>query len=118
MEVWEIDFEWLRVRHFIKDNLGAAQMPDLKGILFLIGLQEYGKWNNTREFSKEEKQDLMHVAVCCLLEKEGYYEYKGRDQDGWPHWDEGAPFKVKGSKEQEQILKKKIIEYFNEQYFN
>ena len=111
---WQLDFEWLRIRHLVKDSMGSKDLPDLKVILFLIGVQELGVFESGRKFSKEEKQDLMHIAACSLLEDDGYYKFRGRDQDGWPHWDVERPFSVKGVKEQENILKKKIIKYFDQ----
>ena len=42
-----------------------GKKPDLEAILFLIGMQEYGQLKD--KFTKEQKQDLMHVAVCLLL---------------------------------------------------
>lgn len=112
-EEWEFDFLWLKTRHYIKDSLNSSSLPDLQAILFLIGLQEFGNWIEKRSFSKEEKQDLMHIAVCSLLESEGYYEFVGRDQDGWPHYNNVKPFSMKGVNNQENLLKNKIIEYFN-----
>lgn len=112
MEEWELDFYWLQLRHKLKDVVKSEDMPDIKSILFLIGVQEYGRVK--KEFSKEEKQDLMHIAACSLLENEGYYVFAGRDEEGWPHWDPGKPFKVKGVKEQEAILKRNIINYFKD----
>lgn len=110
MEDWEIDFKWLEVKHKIKNSTQSDTLPDLRTILFLIGVQELGRVKDS--FSKEEKQDLMHVAACSLLEKEGYYTFAGRDEDGWPHFEIGKPFKIKGVAEQEKILKKNIINYF------
>ena len=112
MEDWEFDFEWLQVRHLVKDKFKREALPNLNGILFLIGVQELGRWKTN--FTKEEKQDLMHIAVCRLLSYEGYYEFKGRDADGWPHWETLKPFRMKGVKEQEQLLKEKVIQYFKE----
>lgn len=111
MEPWELDFEWLRIRHQIKGQFGKTELPDLRSILFLIGIQECGFIKEA--YTKEEKQDLMHVAVCSLMEGEGYYKYIGRDEDGWPHFDTLKAFTVKGVKKQEELLKKSIIEYFN-----
>ena len=54
------------------------------GHIFLIGIQEIG--NITNKFSKEQKQDLMHVAVCSLLSQSGYYKLEGYDDEGWPHF--------------------------------
>jgi len=114
VEEWEIDFHFLKVRHYIKDKLGVKELPDMRSILFLVGVQELG--SGPRSFSKEEKQDLMHIAACTLLEEDGYYDFKGRDEDGWPHWSIGIPFKTKGVKEQEHLLKSKIISYFKEAF--
>ncbi len=110
MEEWEYDFEWLRVRHIVKKTTRRDALPDLNGILLLIGVQELGRVQQA--FTKEEKQDLMHVAVCRLLSTDGYYSFIGRDEDGWPHYEVVKPLQVKGVKEQEQLLKIKAIEYF------
>lgn len=112
MEDWEFDFEWLRVRHYVKDSFGKDQLPDLNAILFLIGIQELGRWQES--FTKEEKQDLMHIAVCRLLSYEGYYEFVGRDADGWPHYELVQKVPGKNLAEQERMLKEKVIWYFRE----
>jgi hypothetical protein len=111
-ENWELDFEWLRVRHYIKDSFRRDDLPDLNAILFLIGMQELGRWK--AQFTKEEKQDLMHIAVCRLLSYEGYYTFAGRDADGWPHYDLVKPLSNKNLKDQELLLKTGIIRYFRE----
>ncbi|MCI5080434.1 MAG: hypothetical protein MRY78_02010 [Saprospiraceae bacterium] len=111
-ETWELDFEWLRVRHLVKKRFGKDQLPDLNAILFLIGIQELGRWQT--EFSKEEKQDLMHIAVCRLLSYEGYYTFRGRDADGWPHWEQVKKVPARGLEDQEAMLKEKVIAYFKE----
>ncbi len=110
MQVWEYEFEWLRIRHQIKESMNRDTLPDLNAILFLIGIQELGFVKE--KFSKEEKQDLMHIAICHLLSDDGYFEFEGRDADGWPHWKVVRPVELKGVKEQEQILQEKIIKYF------
>jgi hypothetical protein len=112
MEEWEFDYEWLRVRHLVKKSMNKDQLPDTNAILFLIGVQELGRWD--KAFTKEEKQDLMHIAVCRLLSDEGYYKFAGRDADGWPHYEMIKPVKLKGVKEQERMLQERIIGYFKE----
>lgn len=111
MEDWELDFAWLKVRHKVKDVLGQDQLPKLNAILIIIGIQELGKTKTT--FTKEEKQDLMHIATCSLLAQEGYYAFEGLDEDGWPHYKSLKPFTTKGVQSQEVVLKKLIIQYFN-----
>ena len=64
------------------------------------------------KFSKEEKQDLMHVAICTLLEPDGYFKFKGRDADGWPHFDAIKPVGIEGVQNQEELIKVKVNEYF------
>lgn len=115
MEVWELEFEWLRIRHFVKNRIGKEELPDLNVILIMIGIQELGTIKPGR-LSKEEKTDLMHVASCRLLSQDGYYEFHGIDQDNWPHFNMVKPFRLKGVKEQEQYLKEKIIQYFKTEF--
>jgi len=112
MEDWELDFEWLKVRHFVKDVFKKETLPDLNAVLFLIGIQELGRWQAS--FSKEEKQDLMHIAVCKLLSYDGFFEFVGRDADGWPHWKALKPAAIRGVEEQETLLKSRAIRYFKE----
>ncbi len=110
MEDWQRDFEWLRVRHAIKKMFGKPELPEMDAILFLIGLQEYGR--PKPDFTKEEKQDLMHIAVCSLFEQDGYYEFVGRDEDGWPHYEQRMNIDISGLFSQESALKDRIIKYF------
>ena len=110
MEDWQLEFEWLRVRHWVKDRFGKKELPDLNAVLFAIGMQEVGKAQP--KYSKEEKQDLMHVAICHLLEEEGYFQFEGLDADGWPHWKSLVPVDIKGVAAQEILLRRKVVEYF------
>lgn len=112
MEEWQLEFEWLRVRHFVKDAFKKDKLPDLQTVLFLIGIQELGRFPE-KTFTKEEKQDLMHIAVCTLLEGD-FYEFEGRDQDGWPHFRNIKNFEIKGIEHQEVFLKERIIKYFGD----
>jgi hypothetical protein len=114
MEEWQLDFEWLRIRHFVKDKLKQDKLPDLNAILLLIGIQETNIVLPT--YSKEEKQDLMHVAVCSLLAQDGYFELEGRDQDGWPHFIQIKSVETQGEQEQETLLKTLAIRYFSTYY--
>lgn len=115
MEDWNLDFEWLRVRHSVQEMLGRTNLPNMNAILFLIGMQELGHLKG--EFTKEEKQDLMHIAVCRLLSYDGYYEFEGRDADGWPHYKVAKPVQLEGVKAQGRLLQEKVIQYFNENVY-
>lgn len=112
MENWELDFEWLRVQHIVKETMQRDKLPDLQSILFLVGVQELGWLQKT--FSKEEKQDLLHVAVCKLLSYDGCYEFVGRDEDGWPHYKQVLEHPSGSIDDQEILLKMHLITYFRE----
>ena len=84
--------------------------PDVETVLFLIGIQELG--DIQKKFSKEQKQDLMHVAVCTVLTPSGYYELSHVDEDGWPHFNQLKPMPEMLPHEQEAFLKDHILLYF------
>ena len=86
--------------------------PDVETILFLIGVQELGK--PEQKFTKEQKQDLMHIATCSLLSQSGYYELEGVDEEGWPHFKQLKPLPVMNLMEQESFLKDHILLYFDQ----
>jgi len=102
--------KWLELRQKLKNQFGKA--PDMNAILLLIGIRELGKIQN--KFSKEEKQDLMHIATCSVLSRSGYYALEGTDQDGWPHWTPLKKLPVMNLTEQEDFLKDHILRYFEE----
>ena len=110
MEDWEQDFAYQRVRHLIQQRFNRPALPDLNALLFLIGVQELGRWQT--DFTKEEKQDLMHIAVCRLLEQDGHYRFVGRDADGWPHYDLVSKVPPADLRGQEALLKRRIVAYF------
>jgi hypothetical protein len=102
------DRKWISVKALMQDKFGKA--PDMEAILFLIGINEVG-FDVNRQFKKEEKQDLMHVAVCTLLSTDGYFEYKGHDAEGWPHFERKLDFPAVSTADQEHYLQEKVIEY-------
>jgi hypothetical protein len=85
---------------------------DLQGLLFIIGVQELGK--GKVKLSKNEKLDVMHIAICTLLAPYGYYEYEGLDKDGWPHWKTNEKLPPLKPAQQQTIMKQAMIEYFKE----
>lgn len=87
-----------------------GKKPSLDSLLFLIGVQELGKGPGS--FSKEQKQDLMHIAVCKLLSQDGYYRLDGIDSDGWPIWNTVKKLPFLNLKDQEAFLKLLVIQYF------
>ena len=109
----DLQVRWLKLRIKLKERFGIK--PDMDGILFLIGIQELG--SGKQEFSKEEKQDLMHIAVCTLLSQSGYYILEGNDEQGWPHFKLLKPLPGFSFIEQENFLKDHILLYFQTNNF-
>jgi len=67
----EIERSWAGLLKKLKGLFGKT--PDnVEAVLFLIGVNELGQ--GVRSFSKEEKQDLMHIAICKVLSPSGFYE--------------------------------------------
>jgi hypothetical protein len=89
--------------------------PDMETILFLIGVQELGALKE--KFTKEQKQDLMHIAVCSLLSQSGYYEMEMVDEDGWPHYKQLKQMPDMTAIEQENFLKDYVLLYFEQNGF-
>tara|TARA_B100001758_G_C18398488_1_gene607447 strand:- start:558 stop:884 length:327 start_codon:yes stop_codon:yes gene_type:complete len=83
----------------------------LKGILYLIGVQELNF--GIKQFSREEKINVLHVATCKLLSNYGYYKFDGIDKDGWPHYIELRALKNLSEKDQQTLIKEAILNYIN-----
>lgn len=103
---------WVEMLYKLKEVTGKRP-ADLNAVLFLIGVQELGM--GARAFSKEEKQDILHIAICKVLSLAGYYELDGHDSDGWPHWKLIKKLPRFDLLEQEKLLKIQILEYFKEE---
>src|SRR3954462_6159627 len=93
----DLQQRWWQLEARLVERFGKK--PDLETILFLIGIQEFGQIKS--RFTKEQKQDLMHVAICSLLSVSGYYELEGLDIDGWPHFRQLKPMPVMDAIQQE-----------------
>ncbi len=113
MKPAEINAKWKVLQQKIAQEFDS-DVPDLKVMLFLIGVQELGK--GPGKFSKRQKEELMHIATCRLLSEMGFYELEGLDQDGWPHWKLMKPVPSFAMMEQELLLKSLTITYFNDIY--
>ncbi|MES1219799.1 MAG: hypothetical protein ABUT20_30140 [Bacteroidota bacterium] len=104
----DLQQRWWNLEASLVERFGKK--PDLETILFLIGIQEFGEFRE--KFTKEQKQDLMHVAVCSLLVPSGYYELEKTDDEGWPHFKQLKPMPEMNTIEQENFLKDHILLYF------
>jgi hypothetical protein len=109
----DIQTRWWKLEEKLIEKFGKK--PDMESILFLIGVQEVNGAGH--KFTKEQKQDLMHIAVCTLLMSSGYYELEGWDEDGWPHFKQLKEYKVMSLFEQENLLKDHVLFYFAQNEF-
>ncbi|TZF85767.1 hypothetical protein FW774_01465 (plasmid) [Pedobacter sp. BS3] len=105
----EVNAKWAQLQQKIAQDFDTDK-PDIKVMLFLIGVQELGK--GPAKFSKRQKEELMHIATCRLFSEMGFYRLSGIDQDGWPHWERVKPIPNYTLLEQEMIIKSLIITYF------
>ncbi len=105
--------DWQILQERLKERFGNEM--DYDAILFLIGLQELNK--PYRKYKKDEKLEVMHVAICTLLEPYGFYEYAGNDEDGWPHWNLKENLPHLDAKQQNKLIIDAIIEYFKKDGF-
>ena len=69
------------------------------------------------KISKEQKQDLMHVAVCTVLSASGFYLLEGKDEEGWPHFKQIKELPAGDFREQENFLKDHVLLYFEQNGF-
>ncbi|MCL6523573.1 MAG: hypothetical protein K6T34_02825 [Thermoflavifilum sp.] len=105
-----ISEKWHILENIFTKRLGRK--PNLEGILMLIGLQEIG--SSQKSFSKEEKQDLIHIGTCTVLAQQGFYRFEKKDADGWPYFQQLKPLPQLDAEEQEEWLKSLILDYFAE----
>lgn len=107
----ELEQNWERLMGALEPHFGGDL--DLQAILFIIGLQELG--GGFRKYKKDEKVDIMHIAICTLLEPIGYYEFEGRDTDGWPHWKPTEQLPHLKPAQQAHLMRQAVVEYFRKQ---
>ena len=106
----ELAKRWLAIEKMVYKRFG--EKLDEQTILFIIGLQELGK--EEADYKKEEKVDIIHIGICTVLGKFGYYEFIGKDDDGWPHFKniKKLPSEMQGEFQQ-NLIKQGIVAYFN-----
>ncbi len=106
---------WERLVDMLSNQFSQGEDLDLDAIIYLIGVQELGKVH--REYKKDEKLNLMHIAICRLLEPYGFYEFDYFDEDGWPHYIVKEHLPPLKAGEQSVLMKEAIVNYFLEKDF-
>ncbi|TXD53506.1 MULTISPECIES: hypothetical protein [unclassified Polaribacter] len=109
-KVTNLKEKWEYLITKLTDDFSEAEELNVDGILYLIGVQELGQ--GYREFKKDEKMNLMHIAICKLLEPYGYYEFDFFDDDGWPHYKTITELPNLKPGEQTVLMKEAIVAYF------
>ncbi len=104
----DTELEFQNIANKLSNQFGDA--IDIQGLLFIIGVQELGK--GRVKLSKNEKLDVMHIAICTLLSPYGYYEYEGLDKEGWPHWKVSEQLPPLKPAQQQLLIKQAMIDYF------
>jgi len=100
---------WEKIEYFFHKNFQTEPNPPIETLLFLIGIQELG--SGKQNYSKEDKLNLIHIAVCRLLEPYGYYKFEGYN-DGWPEYERIQNIPELKPNEQSLLMRKAIIQYF------
>jgi hypothetical protein len=105
---FDIELRFQKLKASLEEKFGEGM--DVQAILFLIGVNELG--SGYRNFSKSEKTDLFHIAICTLLEPYGYYEFQGHDEQNWPHFKLNKELPALEDREQQHLLKEAMLDYF------
>lgn len=111
---FELEKSWRETVAIASKHFGEEL--DMQTILFILGIQELNK--GYIDLTKDQKLEVMHIAVCTLLEPYGYYEFKGKDKDGWPHFEKKDELPILTESEQENLMKEAIIDYFENTAIN
>lgn len=108
----QLKLRWELLVSKLSEQFADGDTLDLDAIIYLIGVQELGQIH--RRFKKDHKIDLMHIAICRLLEPYGYYEFDFFDEEGWPHYKMKEPLPYLKPGEQSLLMKEAIVNYFLE----
>ncbi len=106
---------WESLVDKLSQQFAEGDILDLDAIIYLIGIQELGQLH--RRFKKDEKLDLMHIAICRLLEPYGYYEFDYYDEEKWPHYKVKEELPNLKAGEQSILMKEAIVNYFVEKEY-
>ncbi len=105
---------WEALVTMLSNRFADGEKLDLDAIIYLIGIQELGQIH--RKFKKDEKLNLMHIAICRLLEPFGYYSFDYVDEEGWPHYHVIEQLPSLKAGEQSVLMKDAIVQYFVEKH--
>lgn len=110
-----LKLKWEVLVDKLSNRFSDGEDLELDGIIYLVGVQELGQLH--RSFKKDEKLNLMHIAICKLLEPYGYYQFDFYDEDGWPHYAVKEQLPTLKAGEQSVLMKEALVNYFTENGF-
>lgn len=105
--------QWSKVLDLVSQKFGQGELLDIDSVLFLIGVRELGR--PKKRFKKDEKLDLLHIAICRVLAPYGYYRLEGLDEEGWPHYELLEKLPPLKAGEQSILMKSAVCRYFEEE---
>lgn len=106
---------WEELVKKLSTHFSDGDPLDVDGIIYLVGVQELGQYQRT--YKKDEKVNLMHIAICRLLEPYGYYEFDFFDEEGWPHYTIKEQLPPLKAGEQSVLIKEALVNYFLEKEY-
>lgn len=106
----ELKQDWDRLLEKLSSQFPGDGDLDLDGVLLLIGMQELQM--GYIRLKKDDKLNVLHIAICTVLEPFGYYEFEKRDDDGWPHFKTLQPLPHLKAGEQAVLMKNAVVQYF------
>jgi hypothetical protein len=111
----QLKTQWETLTKKLSQQFADGDQLDLDAIIYLIGVQE--KSDVHARFKKDDKINLMHIAICRLLEPYGYYEFEHVDEEGWPHYKTLKQLPSLKAGEQSVLMKEAIVHYFVEKAY-
>ncbi|MDO6491162.1 MAG: hypothetical protein ABJD66_06150 [Cellulophaga sp.] len=111
----ELKERWTVLVEKLSAQFADGDVLELDAIIYLVGIQELGKPH--AKYKKDEKINLMHIAICRLLEPYGYYEFEMFDEDGWPHYTIKEELPTLKAGEQSVLMKEALVNYFIEKQY-
>ena len=101
---------WNKLQTKLSNQFADGELMELDAIIYMVGVQELGK--PQAKFKKDDKINLMHIAICTLLEPYGFYDFDFIDEEGWPHFKNVSKLPALKAGEQTVLMKEALVNYF------
>jgi hypothetical protein len=110
-----MDFNEQWETFLLKASKAFNVMANYEFLLFIIGIQELGQ--GYKAYSKQEKMDLINLALSKLMTLNGMMVETGRDNEGWPTFEVVGDKKELLPSELDKVLKISMMAYFEKELF-